>query len=62
MNTSDLAVLILVSTVAYFVVSRLARRPGKEVPILIFMSRRDKWEAFGLSGQRRLCAKAAGGD
>lgn len=39
MNTSDLAVLILVSTVAYFVVSRLARRPGKEAPILIFMSR-----------------------
>ena len=39
MTTSDLAILILVSTVAYFVVSRLARRAGKEAPTLILMSR-----------------------
>jgi len=39
MTTSTLAILILVSTIAYFVVSRLSRRPGKEAPTLIYISR-----------------------
>jgi len=39
MTTSTLAILILVSTVAYFIVSRLSRRAGKESQSLIFMSR-----------------------
>ncbi len=39
MTTSTLAILILISTIAYFVLSRLSRRPGKEAPELIFISR-----------------------
>lgn len=39
MTTTTLAILILVSTVAYFVTSRLSRRSGKEAPTLIFISR-----------------------
>ena len=39
MTTSTLAILILVSTIVYFVVSRMSRRPGKEAPGLIMVSR-----------------------
>jgi len=39
MSTSTLAILIMVSTITYFVVSRLSRRPGKEAPTLVFISR-----------------------
>jgi len=39
MTTTTLAILILVSTITYFVVSKLARRPGQENASLIFMSR-----------------------
>ena len=39
MTTSTLAILILVSTIIYFVVSRMSRRPGKESPKLIVVSR-----------------------
>ena len=39
MTTSTLAILILVSTITYFIVSKLARRPGKENATLIFVSR-----------------------
>lgn len=39
MTTSTLAILILVSTMTYFIVSRLSRRPGKESTTLIFISR-----------------------
>ena len=39
MTTSTLAILILISTMTYFVLSRLSRRPGKEAPTLIFISR-----------------------
>ena len=39
MTTSTLAILILVSTITYFIVSKLARRPGQENSTLIFVSR-----------------------
>ena len=39
MTTSTLAILILVSTITYFIVSKLARRPGQENATLIFVSR-----------------------
>ena len=39
MTTSTLAILILVSTMIYFVLSRLSRRAGQESASLIFVSR-----------------------
>ena len=39
MTTSTLAILILISTMAYFVIARMSRRVGKENSKLIFMSR-----------------------
>ena len=39
MTTFTLAILILVSTITYFIVSKLARRPGQENATLIFVSR-----------------------
>jgi len=39
MTTSTLAILILISTITYFVVSRLSRRPGTQNAPLIFVSR-----------------------
>lgn len=39
MTTSTLAILILVSTITYFVVSRMSRRGGEGALKLIFISR-----------------------
>jgi len=39
MTTSTLAILILVSTISYFIVSRLSLRGGSNAPTLRFISR-----------------------
>ena len=39
MTTFTLAILILVSTIIYFVLAKLSRQPGKENASLIFVSR-----------------------